>query len=105
MANEAPRLSTADLRRRLLTPGNPAPVVDPGSAPPRAQGPRTAEVPLAEDAGESLDPQTPELTAVAPIRLQPTEFVRPGGRSSHFHPRPVVTPPTDPNAARMPFQT
>lgn len=113
MANETTRLSTAELRRRLLAPA--AASVDDAAVPAPAtpQGPvrsplasrlvvppSFADVPLAED-----EPTYPihdygngeaapvEATPLPFNRATPTDLRRPTGRSSHMHPRPVLSPP------------
>jgi len=108
MANDSIRMSTADLRRRLLTPSAPAAALPEPSVPALGallrqapasrlvspQGRTAAEVPLAEDLLAPFDapPQQDFPTALphAATRVTPLEIARPVGRSSHFHPRPVL---------------
>ena len=96
MANEAPRLSTADLRRRLLAPGSPAPIVpstsDTAPRPNGSQRPDYAELPLAEEAIEGAETGLPaEQAQLPPNRMVLPELVRPSGRSSQLLLRPVVS--------------
>jgi hypothetical protein len=110
MANENTRLSTAELRRRLLSPSPtpPEPDIDSPPATP-APAPRSllasrlvvpptfADAPVAEDeptypihdlAGGDSAPV--EATPVPFNRSTPTDLRRPGGRTSLSIPRPAV---------------
>src|SRR5690242_7950080 len=113
MANETTRLSTAELRRRLLAPSAPLPDADLEAVPEAlAPPPRSAlasrlvvphafaDIPLAEDdpAYPIPDPGRGEPSPIAatPLpfnRSTPTELRRPAGRSSHSLSRPGVMPP------------
>src|SRR5437667_11505120 len=92
MANEAPRLTTADLRRRLQTPTNPADTAEPLPptilpSPPKSPG--TPRLVVPQTGGEP----TPEDGIERPtglVRMTPPDVARPAGRSSHYHPRPAA---------------
>lgn len=100
MSNSNPRLTTADLRRRLLTPGSPNSVA-PSETPTPINQPRPTPA-----YAEPVPAQPEEMTAapiepvaLPPIRPTPTNLVRPTGRSSHLLQRPTVAqPPQDPGA-------
>lgn len=111
MANETTRLSSAELRRRLLAPsaapGEPvvaAPVAPTALArSPLASRlvvpPTFADLPIAEDEPtypiHELNGNEPAAIEATPLpfnRATPTELRRPAGRSSAAHARPVVIP-------------
>ncbi len=117
MANETTRLSTAELRRRLLAPSAPlAEPEDPG-APPAAPTPARsllssrlvvppafADLPIAEDEPTypihdpvNGEPVPIEATPLPFNRATPTDLRRPTSRSSHMIPRPAVVPPAGPD--------
>jgi hypothetical protein len=117
MANDATRLSTADLRRRLLGSGGPATPAEP--APPSApshSGPRPAipasflDLPVEEDGSTVPIPDLPVESAVLPefvpptpapiARLTPPELRRPEGRSSSHQARPILPPGAERPASR-----
>jgi hypothetical protein len=115
MANDATRLSTADLRRRLMGPGGPPPPAEvPQPAPPTRSEPRPlipaamSDIPVEEDGSTVPIPDLPVESGgllpepvpptPAPVtRLTPTELRRPEARSS-LHGRPVL-----PAAAERPI--
>jgi hypothetical protein len=95
MANDNPRLTTADLRRRLLTPGSPNTVAPTDSEAQPASQPRPAPdfaEPVVPGEGEDMLTPTIDPVPLPPVRLTPINLVRPAGRSSHLHPRPKVSP-------------
>lgn len=112
MADEIPRLSTAELRRRLLAPSSPPAEADAAEAPAAPTSPARsplasrlvvpptfAEVPIAEDEPTYPihDPANGEPAPVAATPLSfnrstPTDLRRPAGRSSHSMARPTVVP-------------
>lgn len=112
MANETTRLSTAELRRRLLAPsaapGEPVAAAAASTASARSPlasrlvVPSTfADLPIAEDEPtfpihdlNGNEPVPIEATPLPFNRATPTDLRRPPGRSSHAHPRPVLTPQT-----------
>jgi hypothetical protein len=118
MANENTRLSTAELRRRLLAPSAPpaedeaAEAPDAPAAPARSPlasrlviPPTFADAPLAEDEATypfhdpaNGEPSPVEATPLPFNRSTPTDLRRPAGRSSHSMARPTVVPSsgTDP---------
>jgi hypothetical protein len=113
MANETTRLSTAELRRRLLAPSAPPSEADPEAAPsaPAAQ-PRSmlayrlvvphtfADAPIAEDEPTYPIPGEPSPVQATPLpfnRSTPTELRRPTSRSSHQISRPIVVPAAGPD--------
>jgi len=116
MANDATRLSTADLRRRLMGPSAPPPTAEvPQPAPPTRSGPRPlipaamADLPVEEDGSTVPIPELPMESAAlvpepvpptpAPVTLlTPTDLRRPEGRSLIAQPRPVL-----PAAAERPI--
>lgn len=103
MANEPPRLSTADLRRRLYSAAPPMALpVEPAPAP---AAPRPNSLPRLTTVTAYAAPVEPEeglpglddLLLRAPVESPsarqspvPTEYVRPTGRSSHYLRRPVL---------------
>jgi hypothetical protein len=112
MASETTRLSTAELRRRLLSP-SPAPAEPEAASPPVTPAPPVrnplasrlvvpptfADVPVAEDeptypihdlAGGDVSPV--EATPLQFNRATPTDLRRPAGRTSISIPRPTVPP-------------
>ena len=126
MANDSIRMSTADLRRRLLSPSAPAaPMAEPSTpllasllrpSASRLVSPPAkilAEVPMAENLLSPFDtpanqdlPSPLSYQGLPASRLTPTEIVSPLGRSSHFHSRPalaqkpqesIATRPAEPN--------
>lgn len=126
MANDPMRLTTADLRRRLLAPAaapaaEPAePAAVPASAPPaRSLASRLVAAPIPEeppgDDGYALEdlldagPAAPhtEPTPVPFHRVTPTDLRRPTGRSSHVHARPSVpaAPAVDPVVEQLRRET
>ena len=113
MANETTRLSTAELRRRLLAP-SAAPVepADPLLPSLAASGrnplssrlvvPQTfADLPIAEDEATypihdlNGEQSSIEATPLPFNRSTPTDLRRPAGRSSQQIIRPTVVPPTN----------
>ena len=110
MASETTRLSTEELRRRLLTPSAPAadpgaPAAGPAVAARTSLGSRLAvppifaDLPVAEDEPtypihdlSNAEPAPIEATPLPFARATPTDLRRPAGRSSHAHVRPTVMP-------------
>src|SRR5829696_5715552 len=104
MANDATRLSTADLRRRLMGPGAPPPPAELSElrAASRPLIPAAmADIPVEEDGSTVPIPDLPmESGAILPepvpptaapvTRLTPTELRRPEGRSASHLARPVL---------------
>jgi len=109
MANESPRLTTADLRRRLHggavaptpVPGAPARPADPRLAVPAS----VADLPIDEDAptlnfGTDDDGSIMPIAQPVPIpstpipasRVPTAELLRPSSKSSAHHPRPPLHP-------------
>jgi hypothetical protein len=115
MANESPRLTTADLRRRLLggvvaptpVPAAPARPADPRLAVPAS----VADLPIDEDAPTlnfgTGDEEASILPTALPVpvprtpipaspiaRVAAAEVLRPISKGSDHHSRPVLHPPT-----------
>jgi hypothetical protein len=95
MANDNPRLTTADLRRRLLTPSNsstpvPAEPAEP-TAPKPAIPPRLSPDFAEPVEGAQVDEIPIESAPITSNRPTPPEFARPAGRSSHLLRRPAVS--------------
>jgi len=109
MANETTRLSTAELRRRLLAPSATA-TAPLEAAPPRplngrpAPVPTFADLPVADDEPtfpihELLAPESALATESTPMpfnRVTPTDLRRPTSRSSFMLPRPAIIPQAAP---------
>jgi len=112
MANETTRLSTAELRRRLLAPSAPTEEPETAAAPAGptipARSPLAsrlvvpaafADLPIAEDEPTypihdlaNGEPSPVEATPLPFNRSTPTELRRPTSRSSHLIPRPAAGP-------------
>lgn len=109
MANEPPRLTTADLRRRLHAPAAPAPVAEPPRPVAARPEPNRAYLDLPE-APIEVDDYTPapvaELIPVPSARQSSAELARPSTRSSHYLRRPTLPSNSpDPIATRYAEQS
>jgi DNA repair exonuclease SbcCD ATPase subunit len=113
MANEPPRLTTADLRRRLHASvangpvgAEPAPqaVARPSSLPRLTTPPSATYVSESEEGLPGLDdllsPPPAEASPIIPARPAAPEYARPAGRSSHYLRRPTLPPMAEPVAPR-----